>query len=84
MCNELSRYCTTIGLFWRKNEGEENQENGSDRVIEEKKKKKSEKKSLYLDENPVKIVLNDQRFEENGYENSAGGGFHYRNPNESE
>ena len=73
-------------------------ENGGDRVIEEKKKKKemedamevemstskkkkkTEKKSLYLDENPLNAVQN----EEKGYADSVGGGFHYRNPNESE
>lgn len=49
-----------------------------------KKKKKSEKKSLYVDKNPLNAVQNDQSFEENGYADSAGGGFHYRNPNESE
>ena len=48
-----------------------------------KNKKKSEKKSLYLDENPLNTIQNDQSFEENGYADSAGGEFHYRNPNES-
>ena len=47
-----------------------------------KKKKKSEKKNLYLDENPLNIVRNDQSFKENGYEDFAGGRFYYRNPNE--
>ena len=36
-------------------------------------KKKSEKKSLYLDENPLNAVQNDQIFEKNGYADSAGG-----------
>ena len=49
-----------------------------------KKKKKSEKKILYLDENPLNSVQNEQSFEENGYADSAGGRFYYRNPNESE
>ena len=53
-------------------------------VSTSKKKKKSEKKNLYLDENPLNAVQNEQRFEENGYAESAGGRFYYRNPNESE
>ena len=52
--------------------------------MSKKKKKKSEKKILYLDENPLNAVQNDQSFEENGYGDSAGGGFHYKNPNELE
>ena len=47
------------------------------------KKKKSEKKNLYLDENPLNIVQSDESFDENGYADSAGGRFYYRNPNES-
>ena len=50
-------------------------------VSTSKKNNKSEKKNLYLDENPLNIVQNDQSFEENGYADSAGGEFHYRNPN---
>ena len=53
-------------------------------VSTSKKKKKSENKSLYLDENPLNVVQNKQSFEENGYADSAGGRFSYRNPNESE
>ena len=51
--------------------------------VSKKKKKKSEKKSLYLDENILNVVQNDQSFEENSYTDSARGEFHYRNPNES-
>ena len=51
--------------------------------VSKKKKKKSEKKSLYLDENQLNAVQNEQSFEENGYAESAGGWFYYRNPNES-
>lgn len=53
-------------------------------VSTSKKKKKRENKSLYLDENPLSAVQNDQSFQENGYADSTEGGFHYRNPNESE
>ena len=52
-------------------------------VFVSKKKKKSEKKRIYLDENPLNAVQNDQIFEENGYADSVGGEFHHRNPNES-
>ena len=43
------------------------------KVSTSKNKKKSEKKNLYLDENPLNAIQNDQRFEENGYAYSAGG-----------
>ena len=52
--------------------------------VSKKKKKKSEKKSLYLDENPLNDVQNEQTFDENGYADSVGGRFYYRNPKESE
>ena len=42
-------------------------------VSTSKKKKKSENKSLYLDENPLNAVQNEQSFEENGYADSIGG-----------
>ena len=51
--------------------------------VNKKKKKKSEKKILYLDENPLNSIQNDQSFEENSYADFVGGEFHYRNPNES-
>ena len=38
-----------------------------------KNKKKSEKKSLYLDENPLNVVQNEHSFDENGYADSTGG-----------
>ena len=36
-----------------------------------KKKKKTENKNLYLDENPLNAVQNEQIFEENGYADST-------------
>ena len=38
-----------------------------------KNKKKSEKKILYLDENPSNTVQNEKIFEEDGYADSARG-----------
>ena len=42
-------------------------------VSTSKKKKKTENKNLYLDENPLNTIQNDQIFNENGYADSAEG-----------